>query len=112
MKKDNQLYLQDIIEAIEKIEQYVENKKFDDFAGNAMMQDAVIRQFEIIGESAKRLTPDFLESHKDFPFKKAIAMRNLLIHEYDYINVESVWKTIKEDLPDFKDNINKILKKL
>jgi uncharacterized protein with HEPN domain len=70
-----------------------------------MMQDAVIRQFEIIGEAARKLDVDFLENNPDFPVKEAVAMRNILIHEYNYVNIDQVWKTIQEDLPKLKKRI-------
>jgi len=59
----------------------------------------VIRNLEIIGEAAKRLSSDFKDENPGLPIKEAIGMRNLLVHEYDYVNVDEVWKVVREDLP-------------
>jgi uncharacterized protein with HEPN domain len=110
MKKDNNVYLQDILKSIDKINHYVSLVDFNYFKKNSMIQDAVIRQLEIIGEASKRLSIDFLEKYPELEIKKASAMRNLLIHQYDYVDVDIVWKTIKEDLPPFREQILQILK--
>ena len=70
-----------------------------------MRQDAVIRQFEIIGEAASRISKDFLEQHSDFPIKEAIEMRNFLIHGYDEVDIKVVWKTLQEDIPLLKNKM-------
>jgi len=105
MKKDNQVYLKDISESIGRIESYVAGSGYDEFSKNLMMQDAIIRQFEIIGEAAGKLSEDFLKDHSDFPAREAAAMRNLLIHEYNYVNIDQIWKTVQEDLPKLKEKI-------
>jgi len=105
MEKDNQVYLLDILRAIDKIERYVSLIGLETFSSNTMIQDAVIRQLEIVGEAAKRLSADFLEANPELALRKAAAMRNLLIHQYDYVNVDIVWRTVKDDLPPFKKQI-------
>lgn len=105
MKKDNQIYLQDITRAILKIEDYIKNTNFDVFLKDPMRQDAVIRQFEIIGEAANRISKDFINTHPNFPLKEAIRMRNFLIHGYDEVNIEVVWKTIQVDIPLLKKSL-------
>ena len=109
MKKNNQIYLQDISKAISKIEEYTKDITFEVFLKDEMRQDAVIRQFEIIGEAANRISKDFIKDHPDFPLKEAIRMRNFLIHNYDDVDLEIVWKTIKESLPQLKNSVKKIL---
>ncbi len=108
MKKDNKVYLQDILLAIQKIEKYVEHVSFDKFATDLIRQDAVIRQFEIIGEAFNKLTKDFVKCHTDLPVSEAVAMRNMLIHAYDEIDINTVWKTINKDLPELKSKVEKI----
>jgi uncharacterized protein with HEPN domain len=107
MSKNNQVYLQDISKAISKIEKYTANISFDKFFKEDMRQDAVIRQLEIIGEAANRISKDFLDDHPDFPLKEAIRMRNFLIHGYDEVNIKVVWKTVREDIPLLKKSFNK-----
>jgi len=107
MKKNNQVYLQDISKAISKIEEYSKNITFEVFLKDEMRQDAVIRQFEIIGEAASRISKDFLADHPDFPLKEAIRMRNFLIHGYDEIDIKVVWKTVQIDIPLLKKSLQK-----
>ena len=107
MNKNNQVYLQDITKAIFKIEEYTVNINFDEFLKDDMRQDAVIRQLEIIGEAANRISKDFLKDNPNFPLKEAISMRNFLIHGYDEVNIKVVWKTIQEDIPLLKKSLNK-----
>jgi len=105
MKKDNRLHLFDIFEAIEKIGEYTKGVSHGSFQKDEMMQDAVIRQLAIIGESANRLTKSFLKENPDFPVREAVSMRNLLVHEYDMVNEALVWETIQNDLPDLKKKV-------
>jgi len=97
MNKNNQVYFQDISQAISQIEKYTSNISFDEFLKDDMRQDAVIRQLEVIGEAANRISKDFLTTNPDFPLKEAIRMRNFLIHGYDEVNLKVVWKTVQED---------------
>ncbi len=108
MKKDNQTYLQDISKAIEKIERYMKDQDFVSFQQEEMRQDAVIRQFEIIGEAANKLSKEFLAEHPDFPIKEAVSMRNFLIHGYDEVDVHVVWKTLQNDIPLLKKQLTLI----
>lgn len=105
MKKDNSIYLKDIQGAINKIEEYTINISFESFQSDNMRQDAIIRQFEIIGEAASRISKDFLGKYPDFPLKEAVRMRNFLIHGYDEVDIKVVWKTIKEDIPLLKSKL-------
>ena len=111
MRKDNQIYLQDIQKAINKIEKYTKDIDFEDLKNEEMRQDAIIRQFEIIGEAAARISKDFLEEHSDFPLKEAVSMRNFLIHGYDEVDIKVVWKTLQEDIPLLKSKILSIQEK-
>lgn len=111
MKKDNSIYLKDIQDAIIKIEEYTKNISFESFRNEDMRQDAIIRQFEIIGEAASRISKDFLEQYPDFPLKEAVEMRNFLIHGYDEVDIKVVWKTLQEDIPLLKNKILSIQEK-
>jgi uncharacterized protein with HEPN domain len=105
MKKDNRLYLLDMLGAINSIDEYTKSVTRAGFQKNTMMRDAVIRQLEIIGESAARITDEFKKENPKFPIKEAVGMRNVLIHEYDEVNIIQVWETIKKDLPKLKKKI-------
>jgi len=105
MKKNNQVYLDDIQRAIDKIDRYTKNIDFSFFQQDEMRQDAIIRQLEIIGEAANKISADFIKNHPNFPIKEAIRMRNFLIHGYDEVDLQVVWKTIQEDVPFLKEKV-------
>jgi len=105
--KDDKAYLLHILDAIEKIEKYIGSVEFDEFSQNDMMIDAVVREFEIIGEATRNLSDKFQEVHFEIPWYKIKAMRNVLIHEYFGVNLKVVWDTCKSDMPVLKTFIKK-----
>lgn len=110
MEKSNKVYLEDIIQAIKLIlENYVLGLDFEKFDKDKKTQDAVIRQIAIIGEAMGKLDKDFIENHPELPGKEAVAMRNVLVHDYDWVDTEEVWRTIEQDLPKLKETVRKIL---
>ena len=95
-------YLAHIIEAIERIDRYTEDVDEVAFLNNPMVQDAVIRNFEIIGEASNNIEthyPDFAAAHPDLPLSFAYQMRNAIAHGYFKVDLEIVWRTIQGDLP-------------
>ena len=95
-------YLAHILEAIERIEKYVSNIDEPAFLNNKLIQDAVIRNFEIIGEASNNIEkrfPDFVTAHPELPLASAYQMRNAVAHGYFSVDFEIVWKTICTDLP-------------
>lgn len=95
-------YLSHILTAIERIEDYVSEMDEVAFLNNTLVQDAVIRNFEIIGEASNNIEkkyPEFVTVHSELPFSSAYQMRNALAHGYFKIDFEVVWKTICNDLP-------------
>jgi len=109
-KRDAKLYIEDIMEALEKIERYTNGLSFEDFAASPQVIDAVVRNFEIIGEAVNNIPNEVAAAHPDIPWEKMVSMRNKVIHEYFGIDEEIVWKTIHEDLPVFQERIVKMLK--
>jgi uncharacterized protein with HEPN domain len=110
MTKDNFLYIDHILDSIEKIEKYVENLTVHDFIENELLQDAVIRNFEIIGEATKRLSKDFRAENTEIPWKKIAGMLDILIHDYLGIDIYSVWNAIEQNLPELKRQLIQIKK--
>jgi len=108
MKRDYRLYIDDILEAVEKIEKYVEKLTFDDFAQDGKTIDAVIRNFEIIGEAGKEIPEEIKAKYPDIPWREMAGMRDKLIHAYFGVNLEVVWQTIMHRLPELKKKIEKI----
>lgn len=109
MKKDNSVYLEDILLAIEKVDKYTKGLSYEKFEETELFYDAIIRNLEIIGEAAGKLSEEFLAEHPNLPIREAIRMRNALIHGYDQIKPEVVWQTIKVDLPQLREQIKKLL---
>ena len=102
-------YISDMINAAEKIQQKTQNIKLVDLEDNDTLQLAIERLFEIIGEAANRLPKSLQERYTDIPWADIIGMRNIIIHIYDKINTDEIWKAIKEDLPELKENLVKML---
>ena len=98
MRKDPRLFLAKILECIERITQYTSSGKAD-FLSNIMIQDAVIRNLEIIGEASKRVESDYKSAHPEIPWRDIVAARNRLIHGYFSIDRDIVWHTITTDIP-------------
>lgn len=95
-------YLAHILEAIERIEEYVSDMDEMAFLDNRLVQDAVIRNFEIIGEASNNIEkrfPEFAATHPELPLASAYQMRNAVAHGYFKVDFEIVWKTIHLELP-------------
>lgn len=105
MKKTDSIYLEDILEMIHKIGSFVGNMSFEEFEQNETVQFAVFHAFEVIGEAANKLSSEFQTTYPHFPAKETIEMRNILIHGYDTIRLDVIWKTIKESLPELKEQV-------
>ncbi|MDD3627797.1 MAG: DUF86 domain-containing protein [bacterium] len=111
MEKDNLVYLRHIYDAIDRIEDYTKDIEQTQFKENKMMQAAVIREIEIIGEASKRITEEFKKQHPKVPWKQMAGMRNKVIHDYFGVDIEIVWNTLKKDIPNLKLQFKSILKK-
>ncbi len=107
--KDDLVYLKHISEAIEKIVSYLSDISFDSFLENDMVIDAVVRELEIIGEAASKISLKFRTKYHNIPWNEMIGMRNRLIHEYFGVNKKIVWDTCKVDLKDLKEQISSLL---
>lgn len=110
MKPDNYARLKHIQESINKIQEIFDEMDYEEFLEDWRSRDAVIRNFEIIGEASNRMSKDLIEKYPEIEWIPAIEMRNFLIHEYFEVDSKAVWKTIEIDLPKFKKNIERILK--
>lgn len=108
MIKDPQIYINHIKSSIEKIITYTKNLTEDSFNDNQLVQDAVIRQFEIIGEATKRINTDFRKKYPKIPWQDMAGMRDILIHDYLSVDIGIVWKTVKKDIPKMKKLLEKL----
>jgi uncharacterized protein with HEPN domain len=101
--------INDILESALRIQDKTKNIEFADFEMNLDIQDIVIRRFAIIGEAVGRLSEEFKRHHPKLPYKEMKAMRNVLIHEYDYVSNMILWTTINDDIPFVIESCTKIL---
>ncbi len=107
MKKDN-AYLKDMQDAISDIEVFVTNIDEAEFYRNKEKKYAVVRALEIIGEAAKNLSKELRAKHKEIPWKEIAGLRDKLIHGYFGIKWELVWETVKNKIPELKNQLLKI----
>ena len=99
MIRDDSVYLAHIIDAIQQIHAYTVGMDFAEFRNVRMAQDAVIRQFEIIGEAAKNLSSEFRSRNDGIPWKDLAGFRDKLIHQYFGVDLATVWRSVEDDLP-------------
>ncbi len=92
-------YLEHMLEAIDRIRRYVGRKRRVGFLGSPLVQDAVIRNIEIIGEAAGRVSPEFAARNPGIQWREIVGMRHRLIHGYLRVNLETVWEAVDRDLP-------------
>ncbi len=110
-RRDSAIFLEDILENIELIEKFTKNVTKETFRTDTKTQYSVIRGIEIIGEAAKNLPGNLTGKYPDIPWKDITGMRDKLIHAYFGVDFERVWDVVKDDLPDLKMKIKKILEK-
>ena len=112
MKRDIGLYIKDILDCIDKIEEFTKNMSFDDFVKDDKTASAVIRKLEVIGEATENIPESIRERYKDIPWKDMARMRGKIIHFYFGVDYEIVWKVIIQRLPQIKPLIKKLLEEL
>jgi len=109
--KGDIVYLSHIRDAIQKIESYAAVGR-DVFIATSHWQDAVIRQLEIIGEAAKKVSPELREQHDDIPWRRIAGLRDVLIHDYMGVDLSAVWEITQRDIPPLRDRLREILKQV
>ena len=109
-KRDKNLFLEDILESINAIEDYIKYIDFEDFKKDRKTYQAVIREFEIIGEATKNIYKDLKEIYPTYPWRRIIDFRNKISHEYFGIDFAFLWNTSFDKLPELKKIIQKLIK--
>ena len=102
------VYLLHIRDAIVRIQTYTEGGQ-EEFLNNKMIQDAVIRNLEIIGEATKKLTPYLKDRRPEVPWNRIAGMRDVLIHDYFEVDLQIVWDVVKNRLPELKEHIESLI---
>jgi uncharacterized protein with HEPN domain len=102
-------YIEDILNAVESIEEFILDMGFEEFIRDRKTNFAVVRSLEIMGEAAKNIPDSVREKYPDIPWKDMAGMRDKMIHHYFGVDYNVVWKTISEDIPLIKPIIQEIL---
>lgn len=110
MSKDITVYLDDILEAIDKIKEYVGDMDEASFSQSSVVEDAVIRRLSIIGEAAAKIPENVRKDFPDVPWRKIVGLRNVVIHEYSGISMGRVWLVIQNELLKLQDSITQMKK--
>lgn len=108
MPRDPVVYLQDILEAITRIQVYVEGLDRPSFDANQMTVDAVLRNLEIIGEATKRVPGSIRERSPKTEWRKIAGLRDMLAHAYFEVDLEVVWDVVANKLPGFREDVEKL----
>lgn len=106
--KDDSIYIDHILNSINRIITYISGKDHDTFEEDLVTQDAVVRHLEIIGEATKRISKEYRLKYPDIPWSDMAGMRDVMIHNYIDVDFDVVWKTASEDIPNLKQLILKI----
>lgn len=106
--KSDEAYIIHMQLCLSKIVRYSKGLTLDEFKKNEIIQDAVVRNIEIIGEASKRLSLGLKQTYLEIPWKEIAGMRDKLVHDYMGVDVEVVWKTIKKDVPQLRSMLRKI----
>ncbi len=111
MRRGYRLYLEDILESVNSIQRYADTLSYEELTRDKMRVDAIIRNFEIIGEAAGKIPQEVREKYPTLEWRKISDFRNILVHEYFQIDLEILWDIIKNKIPELKSQIESIIEK-
>ncbi|MCB0220594.1 MAG: DUF86 domain-containing protein [Chrysiogenetes bacterium] len=106
--KDPRVNLAQVLEAARKIRDYTRKGRAH-FLGDPLTQDAVIRNFQVIGEASKRIPADYRNEHPDLPWSGMAGFRNVLVHDYDSLDLAEIWRVIEKDVPVLIEKVEALL---
>jgi len=107
--RDEIVFLEDILECIQKIENYIENISETEFQNDSEKQDAIIRRIEIIGEATKKISNQTRENYPQVPWKEMAGMRDVVVHGYFGISIRLIWNVATNEIRNLKPEMEKIL---
>ncbi len=110
MSKDPTVLIEHMLDSIRLIRTYIGQLPKEDFLSTTEVQDAVIRRIEIVGEAAKGLPTEFKARYSEIPWRQIAGMRDVLVHEYLGVDLDLLWKTVKEDLPKLEESLSKVIR--
>lgn len=106
--KDPRVYAAHILECLQRIQRYCQGGK-QEFYSSELIQDAVARNFEIIGEAAKRISEDYRDEHPSIPWRGLAGFRDILIHQYESVELERVWEVVEQQVAQISESLEGIL---
>ncbi|MEK9149736.1 MAG: DUF86 domain-containing protein [Candidatus Desantisbacteria bacterium] len=110
--REAKLFIADVLEAIQKIENYTHKMSYEEFMKDERTKDAVLRNLEVIGEAVKNIPNEIKEKYLKVDWKAISGMRDRLIHGYFGVSFPIIWETVTDELPTFKENIEEVLKEM
>ncbi len=110
MSRNYSLYLQDIAEAIDRIQSYLEGVARDEFETNQMRLDAVIRNLQIIGEAVKKIPDSIKKKYPNIPWQEIAGLRNRVTHAYFNVDINIIWDVVQSELPILQPQVQRIIK--
>lgn len=102
-------YLWDMREAARLILSFTEGENYASFTQNKLVQSAVERQLEIVGEAARYVSAPFRRQHAEIPWRKIVGLRNILAHEYGEIRIDRIWVVVEKDVPELIEKLNRLI---
>jgi uncharacterized protein with HEPN domain len=109
-KGPDHAYLEQILDALTKIEHYTRSVDYDAFLEDTLIQDGVVRQIEVMLEAAKRLSQDLKNKHSSGIWRDITEMKSSLIHDFFSVDIDALWEIVEEEIPVFKQEIEKIIR--
>jgi uncharacterized protein with HEPN domain len=107
-KRDPDLLIQDILEAVRKIDRFIAGLDHSAFLRDERTVDAVVRNLEVLGEAAKQLPDDFTSRHPNIPWNQIAGLRNRIVHDYFGLDLNIIWQIVHHDLPRLKAQLEKL----
>ena len=98
-------YVWHIEQALQKVVEYMEGKTLDDLLSDELLQDGIIRRFTVAGEAAGRISAATREAHPEVPWRQVVGLRNVVVHQYDKVDLAALWQIVTEEVPPVLDKI-------
>jgi uncharacterized protein with HEPN domain len=109
VSRELQLYLQDILDATDKIERYTAQRELDDLLSDSMLADAVVFNLLVIGEAAGKIPQDIRNAYPAIPWQQIVGLRNVIAHEYFGLDLDIIWDVVVSELPILRHTVKTIL---
>ena len=106
---DDHVYLMHIQDSLREVQTFIQGESYESFLEKRMVQNAVMRSFEVVGEAARRISPELRKAHPEMPWRLMSDFRNKLIHDYFGLDLEVIWRTATEDTPLLLQQIEKLV---